>query len=69
MNIQPNLRMDKATFLSWAQEQEGRYELAGGRVVMMTGGTMGHGLIVSNLLELLRPTLTGSDGWCSPSSE
>jgi hypothetical protein len=29
MNVQPNLRMDKATFLAWLQEREERYELAG----------------------------------------
>jgi Uma2 family endonuclease len=54
MTIQPNLHMDNATFLDWVQGREGRHELAGGRVVMMTGGTMGHGLIVGNLFELLR---------------
>jgi hypothetical protein len=37
MNVQPNLRMDKAAFLAWRQATEGRYELAGGRVVMMPG--------------------------------
>lgn len=57
MNIQPQLQMDNATFLNWVQEQEERYELAGGRVVMMTGGTMRHGLIVGNLFDLLRRSL------------
>ena len=37
MNIQPDLRMDKAAFIAWMQANEGRYELAGGRVVMMPG--------------------------------
>jgi len=49
MNFRPNLRMDKAAFLSWVQEHEGRYELAGGRVVMMTGASRRHGKIVGNL--------------------
>ena len=57
MTIQPHLPMDNATFLDWVQGREGRYELAGGRVVMMTGGTRGHGLIISNLLALLHSRL------------
>jgi hypothetical protein len=54
MNVQPHSQMDNATFLEWVQGREERYELAGGRVVMMTGATMRHGLIVGNLFELLR---------------
>src|SRR4051794_22878994 len=57
MNVQSHLQMDNATFLDWVQGREGRYELAGGRVTMMTGATMGHGLIVGNLFELLRARL------------
>jgi Putative restriction endonuclease len=57
MNVQPDLHMDKAAFLAWVEGREGRYELAGGRVLMMTGGTMAHGLIVGNLFELLRARL------------
>jgi Uma2 family endonuclease len=57
MNVQPQLHMDNSTFLDWVQGREERYELVGGRVVMMTGGTMGHGLIVGNLFELLRTRL------------
>jgi Uma2 family endonuclease len=57
MNVQPQLPMDNATFLDWVQGREGRYELAGGRVVMMTGGTMRHGLVVGNLFEMLRGRL------------
>jgi Uma2 family endonuclease len=55
--MQPQLQMDNATFLDWVQGREGRYELAGGCVVMMTGGTMRHGLIIGNLFELLRARL------------
>jgi Uma2 family endonuclease len=57
MNVQPDLQMDKAAFLAWVEGREGRYELAGGRVLMMTGGTIGHGLVVGNLFELLRARL------------
>ena len=54
MNVQPNLQMDKSTFLAWVEGREERYELAEGRVVMMTGSTMSHGLIVGNVFEMLR---------------
>jgi Uma2 family endonuclease len=57
MNVQPQLPMDNATFLDWVQGREERYELAAGRVVMMTRATLGHGLIVGNLFELLRACL------------
>jgi Uma2 family endonuclease len=57
MNVQPDLHMDKTAFLAWVEGREGRYELAGGRVLIMTGGTMAHGLIVGNLFELLRARL------------
>jgi Uma2 family endonuclease len=57
MNVQPQLQMDNATFLDWVQGREQRYELAGGYVLMMTGGTMRHGLIVGNLFQLLRARL------------
>jgi len=57
MNVQPDLQMDKAAFLAWVDGREGRYELAGGHVLMMTGGTMRHALIAGNLFELLRTRL------------
>jgi Uma2 family endonuclease len=53
MNVQPQLQMDNATFLDWVQGREERFELAGGRVIMMTGGTKRHGRIVRNLSQLL----------------
>jgi len=53
MNVHPHLQMDKPTFLAWVQGREGRYELAGRRVVMITGGSMAHAKIVRNLLLLL----------------
>jgi Uma2 family endonuclease len=57
MNIQPNLRMDKAAFLEWNAAEEERYELVGGRVVMMPRPARAHGLIVSNLMVALRSRL------------
>jgi Uma2 family endonuclease len=53
MNVQTNLRMDKPTFLDWVQEREERYELEEGHVVMMTGGTRGHGRILRRLAAAL----------------
>ena len=49
MNVQLPLQMDQQAFLAWVQGREERYELAGGRVVMMSGGTMWHGLVVGNV--------------------
>jgi len=53
MNVQPNLRMDKAAFLAWMPATEGRYELVGGRVVMMPGASRAHGRIVRKLVNAL----------------
>jgi Uma2 family endonuclease len=57
MNIQLPAHMDKPSFLAWLQSREGRFELVGGRVLMMTGGTMAHGLIVGNVFQMLRAQL------------
>lgn len=46
MNAPFDLTLDKAGFLRWAEGREGRYELQGGRVVMMTGGSKNHARIV-----------------------
>jgi Uma2 family endonuclease len=53
MNVQSHRHMDKPAFLHWVQGREGRYELAGNRVVMMTGGSMAHAEIIKNLVVLL----------------
>jgi Uma2 family endonuclease len=45
--------MDSTAFLAWAEGREGRYELAHGRVVMMTGGSLGHALVVRSLSNAL----------------
>jgi Uma2 family endonuclease len=57
MNVQLELRMDKPAFLAWVQEHEGRYELAGNRVVMMTGGSRGHAILVRRLASALEKRL------------
>jgi Uma2 family endonuclease len=57
MNVQLPLHMDKAAFLNWVQGREGRFELANGRTIMMVGASRTHGLIVSNLMAILRGQL------------
>jgi Uma2 family endonuclease len=57
MNIQLPRHIDKSAFLAWVQNQEGRYELAEGRVVMMTGVSRNHAIMVSNLQSLIRAQL------------
>jgi Uma2 family endonuclease len=57
MNIQPDLRMGKSEFLTWVQAREERYELAGSRVVMMTGGSRGHAIVVRQLARALEARL------------
>ena len=57
MNVQLDLRMEKPEFLAWVQAHEGRYELAGNRVVMATGGSRGHAIIVRRLAATLEKRL------------
>jgi Uma2 family endonuclease len=57
MNIQPNLRMSKAAFIEWSATAEERYELVGGRVLMMARPALAHAMIVMNLALLLRAQL------------
>jgi Uma2 family endonuclease len=57
MNIQLPVHMDKAAFFAWVDRQEGRYELSDGRVVMMVGASRAHGLIVANLIAILKGQL------------
>lgn len=59
MNVQLDLRMDRPEFLEWVQAHEGRYELVGGRVVMMTGGTRGHAILARRLAAALEKRLDG----------
>jgi Uma2 family endonuclease len=53
MNVQLPLYMEKEAFLAWAEGREGRYELDGGRVIMMTGGSRSHWRITFNILKAL----------------
>ena len=46
-------------FLAWERDQPKRYEYAGGVVTMMTGGSLDHSTIASNLWTVLRDQLRG----------
>ena len=49
------------TFLAWEDQQEGKYEFDGFRVIPTTGGSVAHQVIVFNLCVLLaRLRLEGS---------
>jgi Uma2 family endonuclease len=45
--------IDKSAFLAWGQQQEGRYELADGRVVKTPAQTRTHALTVTHLISLM----------------
>ena len=49
MNVVVPLPMDRTALLAWAEGREGRYELARGRVAMMTGGSRGHAIVMRRL--------------------
>jgi Uma2 family endonuclease len=57
MNIQLPTQMDKPAFLDWLDRREERYELVGGRVVMMVRASRAHATIVMNLTSLLHAQL------------
>jgi Uma2 family endonuclease len=61
MNVQVPRSMDSSAFLAWAEGREGRYELVDGRVIMMTGGSFGHALVVRGLFKALDDRLAGTD--------
>ena len=59
MNVQLDLRMDGPEFLAWVQAHEGRYELVRSRVVMITGGSRGHAILLRRLAAALEKRLDG----------
>jgi Uma2 family endonuclease len=61
MNVRPNLRMTKAAFIEWDSGEGQRCELVGGRVVMMPRPSLAHGMIIANLMVLLRAKLDPKD--------
>jgi len=60
MNVQLPRPMDSSAFLAWAEGREERYELVNGRVVMMTGGSRGHAVIMRRLANALEQRLDGA---------
>jgi len=60
MNVHTQGAMDSMAFLAWAEGREGRYELVDGRVAMMTGGSVGHALVVRGLSNALDRRLAGT---------
>ena len=61
MNVRPDLRMSKAAFIEWDAGEGQRCELVGGRVVMMPRPWLAHGMIIANLMVLLRAKLDAKD--------
>lgn len=58
MNVRQDLQMTKAAFLQWSGgEKRQRFELVGGRVVMMPRPSRDHGVIAGNLFALLHAML------------
>jgi Uma2 family endonuclease len=68
MNVHTSHAMDSSAFLAWAEGREGRYELANGRVTMMTGGSVGHALVVHGLSRALNARLSNT-GWIALTSD
>jgi Uma2 family endonuclease len=58
--MSPNSLMSLDEFLAWERDQPERYEYAGGVITMMTGGSLDHSTIASNLWTALRDQLRGS---------
>jgi Uma2 family endonuclease len=53
MSAHAFIKVDKATFLRFAEAHEGRCEYVRGRIVMQAGGTFGHAEIAKRFLKLL----------------
>ncbi len=49
-----------AEYLAWEEQQEFRHEYADGEIYAMTGGTVNHGEIAANVINILRNHLRGS---------
>jgi Uma2 family endonuclease len=49
-----------AEYLAWEEQQEFRHEYVDGEVYAMTGGTVNHGQIAANFINILRNHLRGS---------
>lgn len=56
----PAVPTDLDSFLDWEERQTERYELAGGVVRLMSGGTEGHDRVSGNIFAALRARLRGT---------
>lgn len=52
-------RLTPAEYLAWEEQQEFRYEYVDGEIRSMTGGTVNHSEIVTNLIAILKNHLRG----------
>ena len=59
MNVALRTPWTVETFLEWEREQELRYEFDGLQAVAMTGGTINHSVIGTNLVRALEDRLVG----------
>ena len=57
MTVHAPVTMTKDAFFAWVERSEGRYEFAGGRVIMMVRVTLSHALVTSNLIRALTTRL------------
>jgi len=55
-------------FLEWERRQELRYEFDGGQIVAMTGGTLNHSTIATNIVSSLGRRLNGHVGCIAATS-
>ena len=59
MNVALRAAPSVDEFLAWEEQQELRWEFDGQRAVAMTGGTVAHSVIASNLIRALEDRLHG----------
>jgi Uma2 family endonuclease len=57
MTLHAPLSMSKEAYFAWIERQDGRYEYAKGRVIMMVRVTLNHALVTSNLHVSLKSRL------------
>lgn len=60
MNVALRKPIELDEFLAWERDQDQRYEFDGFQPVAMTGGTIAHSEIATNLVEALRRHLRGT---------
>lgn len=60
MNVALRQPISTEEFLAWERRQELRYEFDGVRPVAMTGGTIAHSVIATNLVRALEDRLRGT---------